>query len=40
MSRQMPEARAEIIPGLGHNIHLENPGQFGKVITAFLQEKL
>ena len=40
MGRQMPEAVVEIIPGVGHNVHLENPGQFGKVVTGFLQEKL
>jgi pimeloyl-ACP methyl ester carboxylesterase len=40
MGRQMPQARVEIIPGAGHNVHLEQPGQFGEVVTAFLQETL
>lgn len=39
MSQQIPDARLEIIPGVGHNVHLENPKQFGKVVSVFLQEK-
>jgi 2-succinyl-6-hydroxy-2,4-cyclohexadiene-1-carboxylate synthase len=39
MSQQIPRARLEIIPGVGHNVHLEYPKQFGKVISVFLQEK-
>jgi 2-succinyl-6-hydroxy-2,4-cyclohexadiene-1-carboxylate synthase len=40
MGRQLPNAMVEIIPNVGHNVHLENPGRFGEVVTVFLQEKL
>jgi 2-succinyl-6-hydroxy-2,4-cyclohexadiene-1-carboxylate synthase len=33
---QIPEATVEIIPEVGHNVHLENPGQFSEVVTVFL----
>ena len=40
MGRRIPEAIVEIIPNVGHNVHLENPGQFSEVVTVFLQKKL
>jgi len=36
MSQQIPRARVEVIPGVGHNVHLEHPGQFAEVVSAFL----
>jgi 2-succinyl-6-hydroxy-2,4-cyclohexadiene-1-carboxylate synthase len=38
MGKQMPEATVEIIPEVGHNVHLENPAQFAEVVTVFLQK--
>lgn len=40
MSRQVTEAIVEIIPEVGHNVHLENPGQFAEIVSVFLQKKL
>lgn len=36
MAGAMPNARLQIIPGAGHNVHLENPEAYTRTLKAFL----
>jgi 3-oxoadipate enol-lactonase len=36
MSRQIPGARFEVIPGVGHLANLENPAAFNRALADFL----
>jgi 2-succinyl-6-hydroxy-2,4-cyclohexadiene-1-carboxylate synthase len=40
MGNQIPGATTEIFPDAGHNVHLEHPEKFTKIVKAFLQDKL
>lgn len=33
----LPRARLEVIPGAGHNVHLERPCEFERVVVGFLE---
>jgi 2-succinyl-6-hydroxy-2,4-cyclohexadiene-1-carboxylate synthase len=37
MAALVPQARVEIVPGAGHNIHLEQPHKFDEIVLRFLQ---
>jgi 3-oxoadipate enol-lactonase len=37
MARQIPRARFEVIPGVGHLANLENPAAFNRVLADFLE---
>ena len=39
MARSIPDATAVIIPGAGHAPHLERPGDFARVVGAFLEAR-
>ena len=36
MHRAMSHSRLEILPGIGHAVHLEQPGQFNRTVMEFL----
>lgn len=38
MARTLPQAQLCIVPGAGHTIHLERPGEFDKLVGAFIQK--
>jgi pimeloyl-ACP methyl ester carboxylesterase len=38
MLRQRPTTVAVSIPGTGHDLHLEQPGTFHAVLSAFLED--
>jgi 2-succinyl-6-hydroxy-2,4-cyclohexadiene-1-carboxylate synthase len=38
MVAQMPNARMEVVPSTGHNIHLENPDGFYEAVMGFLAD--
>jgi pimeloyl-ACP methyl ester carboxylesterase len=38
MASTLPQAMLHIIPGAGHNIHLEKPQQFASSVTDFLSQ--
>lgn len=38
MAVLMPRARAEIVPGAGHNVHAEKPEAFAEMLTDFLKK--
>jgi len=40
MKPRIPEATVEIMPDVGHNIHLEKPHQFAQLVTDFLQRTM
>ena len=37
MAELIPDARLAIVPGAGHNTHLENPPGFARLVTRFLR---
>ena len=39
MEREAPPLRAAVVPGAGHNVHLERPGAFGRLLREFLEER-
>ena len=38
MQQLLPEAELNIVPGAGHNVHLEKPNLFAKAVLDFLQK--
>ena len=36
MARRIPSVRVEIVPGAGHNVHLERPERFAHLIQTFI----
>lgn len=38
MARRLPRASVAVVAGAGHAVHLERPGEFSRVVTAFLAE--
>jgi 2-succinyl-6-hydroxy-2,4-cyclohexadiene-1-carboxylate synthase len=38
MSGKMRSARLNVVPGAGHNVHLEQPGKFGRAMRDFICE--
>lgn len=39
MARAVPSARSAIVPGAGHNVHLEKPEEFERLVVDFLSEQ-
>ena len=39
MVEKMPNARMEIVPDAGHNVHLERPDQFAAILRRFIQDE-
>jgi 2-succinyl-6-hydroxy-2,4-cyclohexadiene-1-carboxylate synthase len=40
MDQKIPKSKVEIVPEAGHNIHLEHPCRFIKLVVGFLRESL
>ncbi len=38
LRRRMPHAQHVVVPGVGHALPIENPGQFSSLLARFLQE--
>ena len=38
MAAQLPDARRELIEGVGHAAHLEDPEGFARIASAFLAQ--
>jgi pimeloyl-ACP methyl ester carboxylesterase len=38
LTSQLPRGRLLLVPGAGHNVHLERPQEFANAVGAFLQE--
>jgi 2-succinyl-6-hydroxy-2,4-cyclohexadiene-1-carboxylate synthase len=38
MAQALPQARLCIVPGAGHTIHLERPGEFDRLVGEFIQK--
>jgi len=39
MRRVLPSARMEIVPGAGHNVHLERPNVFRDLVVPFIRQR-
>jgi 2-succinyl-6-hydroxy-2,4-cyclohexadiene-1-carboxylate synthase len=39
MAEQIPKAAVKIIPASGHNVHLERPAEFARLVTTFLSSE-
>ncbi|MBC8423093.1 2-succinyl-6-hydroxy-2,4-cyclohexadiene-1-carboxylate synthase [bacterium] len=36
MAERLPDARLVVVPGVGHNVHLEEPRRFARIVGEFL----
>ena len=39
MAAALPQARAEIVPNAGHNVHLEQPDLYSRLVLDFLVQQ-